>query len=108
MTTRERDEFPLQQYELDLIHERRKRAGVEDDVPVAGGGCAGAFWGSLFVDPKKRGVEGERLGCERIDRVLADEHSAPNEWLRENGRYLTPNGGDTAVALSILLRNWVA
>lgn len=36
-------------------------------------------------------------------------HEAPLAWLRDNGRYLAPNGGgDLLYASSLALRNWIA
>jgi len=95
---------------------------------VSGGGYFGSFLGRLFtrawVDPKTVSVpepcDGERAvspedqdvleaspGISRVEQVLRDGHSKPLDWLRESGRYLSPNGsGDTFLAFSVLLRNW--
>jgi hypothetical protein len=78
---------------------------------VSGGGYVGSFWGSLFIGSEPRGGAAQEDGCtvDEVDRRLADSHSREVRWLRENGRYLSPNGsGDTLLALAVLLRNWVA
>jgi hypothetical protein len=44
-----------------------------------------------------------------VEAVLADPHSTVIDWLRENGRYLSPNGGgDELLAAATYLRNLVA
>ncbi|MBZ5589904.1 MAG: hypothetical protein LAO05_15215 [Acidobacteriia bacterium] len=44
-----------------------------------------------------------------VEEELADAKSEPVNWLRENGRYLSPNGGgDMLVAGTAYLRNLVA
>ena len=67
---------------------------------VSGGGYIGAFLGALF----------SRDGAtpESVEKQLASSNSQPVHWLRENGRYLAPNGsGDQWLAGSTVLRNWV-
>jgi hypothetical protein len=70
---------------------------------VSGGGYFGAFFGRLFGRPfvqTPADVEAV-LKQEKKPKVLA--------YLRENGRYLSPNGaGDLLLAGAILLRNWVS
>ena len=67
---------------------------------VSGGGYFGAFLGALFTRQKARGEAEARLN---------DSFSRPVQWLRENGRYLAPNGsGDSLLAASVVLRNWTA
>ncbi len=64
--------------------------------------------------------------AERVESILSPDHQthppsahhkeswkisamSPMQWLRENGRYLSPNGsGDTLLATAIYLRNWLA
>jgi len=44
-----------------------------------------------------------------VEEGLADLASFPNYWLRENGRYLAPNGaGDLLAAFAAALRSWVS
>lgn len=94
---------------------------------VSGGGYIGSFLGMLFTrnwvnhrDPSKIPPElpesykpagaGQKT-AERVENILhsANLSSKPLAWLRENGRYLSPNGsGDTLLATSIYFRNWVA
>ena len=67
---------------------------------VSGGGYFGAFLGALFTRQKARG---------EVEARLNDSFSRPVQWLRENGRYLAPNGsGDSLLAASVVLRNWTA
>jgi hypothetical protein len=44
-----------------------------------------------------------------VESELSDNQSWPVKWLRENGRFLSPNGaGDTWLSAAIALRNWAA
>ena len=58
------------------------------------------------------GAAGYVLGltpAERVSRILRDSHTKPLAYLRENGRYLSPNGsGDSLLAGAVVLRNWLA
>ena len=85
-------------------------AGIDYISTVSGGGYFGAFLGRLY---RRREIQtGEQV------RTLLDPTAAPAQrpagvpdvvgWLRENGRYLSPNGaGDMLIAAAIMLRNWV-
>jgi hypothetical protein len=92
---------------------------------VSGGGYIGTFLGHLYlrsyVDPEKdragrptdpAGANGYIQGvtpAERVSRILGDSHTRPLAHLRENGRYLSPNGsGDSLLAGAVVLRNWAA
>lgn len=67
---------------------------------VSGGGYFGSFLGRLFC----RGHD-----AESVERVLHDSKSPPVRFLRENGRYLTPNGtSDVIRGAAVAARNWVA
>ncbi len=67
---------------------------------VSGGGYIGGFLGALFCRWKDR---------KKVEEALGDPRSFPVQWLRENGRYLAPNGsGDLMVALAFLIRNWLS
>jgi hypothetical protein len=67
---------------------------------VSGGGYFGAFLGALFTRQQARG---------EVEARLNDSFSRPVQWLRENGRYLAPNGsGDSLLAGAVVLRNWAA
>ena len=68
---------------------------------VSGGGYFGGFFGAAFMrkDASAASVENE----------LADNQSWPVRWLRDNGRFLSPNGaGDTCMAAASAFRNWVS
>jgi len=67
---------------------------------VSGGGYFGAFLGALYL----------RLqDASKVEARLNNSFSKPIQWLRENGRYLAPNGsGDSLLAASVVLRNWTA
>jgi predicted acylesterase/phospholipase RssA len=66
---------------------------------VSGGGYVGAMFGRLV----------QAVGIARAQQLLADGRSPVLEWLRRNGRYLTPAGArDLGVAAVTYLRAFVA
>ncbi len=68
---------------------------------VSGGGYFGSFLGAL--------CSREGGSIEKAEASLAENHSQAVGWLRENGRFLSPNGADDNwVAASVALRNWSA
>jgi hypothetical protein len=75
---------------------------------VSGGGYIGAFLGGLIqrrdpIDP------GGPIGVGRAERDLRTAFSTPVQWLREHGRYMSPNGaGDEITAGAVYLRNLCA
>jgi hypothetical protein len=72
---------------------------------VSGGGYCGGFLGALI----NRSPAGAATGVEAAEAELANPRSPIVKWLRENGRYLSPNGaGDAWMAFAVMLRNWVA
>lgn len=80
---------------------------------VSGGGYFGAFLGHLFlrqaIKPPPTGKsEPEKSIVDRVEEDLADDQgSNALKFLRENGRYLSPNGsGDTFFGAAIAFRNW--
>ncbi|GAB7528281.1 hypothetical protein PS3A_06890 [Pseudomonas sp. 3A(2025)] len=99
---------------------------------VSGGGYIGSFFGSLFIPDRLRRPENKQAVANpqvqaaqeayevldyeppgrirtSIDYTRAPVGAAPLAWLRENGRYLTPNGsGDLFYLLGLSLRNLLA
>ncbi|MDB5849245.1 MAG: hypothetical protein JWP29_2997 [Rhodoferax sp.] len=66
---------------------------------VSGGGYTGGMFGRLVAAYGLRGAQ----------KMLADSGASVLEWLRRNGRYLTPSGSrDTGIAVVTYLRAWVA
>jgi hypothetical protein len=82
---------------------RQKLIGKIDFLStVSGGGYFGSFFGALFQRANPAGVTG-------VETILADSDSWEVRWLRENGRYLSPNGsGGLWMFAAAMLRNWVA
>ncbi len=95
---------------------------------VSGGGYIGSFFSALFR-PRERDLKSgvtRPIAPEQAARdayaalrqdppgrlranVPMDAADAPVRWLRENGRYLTPNGpGDLLYDVSIAIRNWLS
>jgi len=70
---------------------------------VSGGGYFGSFFAALFT---RAGVSS---AADAEEVLLGDRQPDALRNLRENGRYLAPNGsGDLLLAGAELLRNWVA
>jgi hypothetical protein len=77
---------------------------------VSGGGYIGAFLGALYARAEPASVpEEDTRRAGDVEAALASPQSALVGRLRENGRYLSPNGsGDTLLAAAVMLRNWMA
>ena len=81
---------------------------------VSGGGYFGSFFGRLFTRDYVERVEDVEwiLGGKKPENPsndLIDAERNVLRWLRENGRYLAPQGsGDLLLAGAGLMRNWVA
>lgn len=130
---------PLQAPELAAIAERRRINGLSSNAPLigfalSGGGirsatfCLGLFQALAGLHLVRRidllstvsggGYFGSFLGAsfmrkdatpQTVEDELADNQSWPMRWLRDNGRFLSPNGaGDNCMAAAVALRNWVA
>ena len=88
-----------------------KHIGLRDiDIlsTVSGGGYIGSFFGAMFCRDKPTPGEGEQ-GPADVEQQLNNPRSSAVNWLRENGRYLAPNGaGDEWLDFATILRNWVA
>lgn len=79
---------------------------------VSGGGYFGAFYGHLIhrrtVAPDGTHRSPQEV-MEAVEAELGSPRSTPVGFLRDNGRYLSPNGaGDLLVSGAVALRNWVA
>jgi len=90
---------------------------------VSGGGYLGGFWAGWIdrlwkpqaVGPDRPAAAPDAPEPPLADRfrqaeaALADSDSSEVRWLRENGRYLMPNGGgDAWLAFAVALRNLLA
>lgn len=90
---------------------------------VSGGGYIGSFWGALHcprdVNPDTGRTEPASTLPQSVRRILVghdlsshdkrNSHWEPLQWLRNNGRYMTPGGsGDALLLGTIALRNWAA
>jgi len=76
---------------------------------VSGGGYIGSFVGALYSrsdTDRKKLTNG--AGAGQPEDLLTNENAKPLHWLRENGRYMAPNGGgDYLLGMAIYLRNWL-
>ncbi len=89
---------------LQAISAKRLLGKVDYLSTVSGGGYIGSFLGALFARPKADETT-DRVST--VMDVLTDPFSKPLRWLRENGRYLSPNGaGDLWAALAVQMRSW--
>jgi hypothetical protein len=76
---------------------------------VSGGGYVSTYLGGLFLRWKTEPGATRADDWQRVTAALEDSKGHPVDWLRENGRYLAPNGaGDLSVAVAVVLRNLVA
>ncbi|HSA55401.1 MAG TPA: hypothetical protein VLE53_06830 [Gemmatimonadaceae bacterium] len=76
---------------------------------VSGGGYFGGFFGHLLQREAARAKKQGAIPDDLADRILRDPAAPAIRYLRENGRYLSPNGsGDVLAAAAVALRNWVA
>lgn len=71
---------------------------------VSGGGYFGSFLGRLLG--RKEYVQNPA----QVEKILqGEENPEILRYLRENGRYLSPNGaGDSLLGGAVLLRNWIS
>src|SRR5882724_4786026 len=68
---------------------------------VSGGGYFGSFLGAAYSR--------EHANADSVEKELSDNHSWSIQWLRQNGRFLSPNGaGDSWVGVGVVVRNWIA
>jgi hypothetical protein len=68
------------------------------------------FAASRELSPQLRDSLGTQADpIDRVEAVLGDDSSPSLRFLRDNGRYLSPNGaGDTWMAVAVYLRNWLS
>jgi len=73
---------------------KRLLGAVDFLSTVSGGGYVGGFWGAWLnrLRPGGGGAAGGAKNFAEAQRALADPYSTEVDWLRENGRYLTPAG----------------
>jgi hypothetical protein len=86
-----------------LARQRELLRRIDFLSTVSGGGYFGAFYGRLIGRDYVKGQDD-------VEAILTGD-SKPDVLrnLRENGRYLSPNGaGDLLLAAAVLLRNWVS
>jgi hypothetical protein len=99
---------------LQALAKRGRLRFIDYLSTVSGGGYTGTFIGGLFVrNHELSGPPADQVpppqNWERVEGVLKSSKSAPLDWLRENGRFLAPNGaGDLALAFAVMARNMVA
>jgi hypothetical protein len=77
---------------------------------VSGGGYFGSFLGRLYQRKEVADAEQVRALLDPAGTASQRPAGVPDvvAWLRENGRYLSPNGaGDLLIGAAIMLRNWV-
>jgi len=77
---------------------------------VSGGGYFGSFLGRLYQRKEIADAEQVRALLDPAGTASQRPAGIPDvvAWLRENGRYLSPNGaGDLLIGAAIALRNWV-
>ena len=129
----------LKRAELTALNERRARAGSDPaaqvvGVALSGGGirsatfCLGLFQALARQSLIRRidflstvsggGYFGSFLGAafsrsggtvDSVESELSNNNSWSVKWLRENGRFLSPNGaGDAWMSAAVALRNWTA
>ena len=83
---------------------------------VSGGGYTGGFLGGLFVRHKKLAQRAggasdqEQCPCDDVEQWLAgNQETRMQHWLRENGRYLAPDGvGDLLKVMAVQVCQWVS
>ncbi len=90
---------------LQAFAEADALAGIDYLSTVSGGGYAGAFLGGLYQPRDENGALAPGSAAS-VTATLADPRSFAIGWLRENGRYIAPNGAaDLWVAIAAVLRN---
>ena len=73
---------------------------------VSGGGYIGAFLGAL-IQRREPIAAGGPTGIARAERDLGDPGALPLKWLRDHGRYMSPNGaGDEITAGAVTSAIW--
>ena len=94
-------------FALGLFQKMARRGGLLRQIDylstVSGGGYFGSFFGRLLARSYVKTPDA-------VDAILSgDERPRILSFLRENGRYMSPNGaGDSLLFGAALLRNWVS
>lgn len=93
---------------LQALAQRQLLRRIDFLSTVSGGSFIGGFVGALISrGNSKHSLDGKTEGIELAEEVLA-RPSRILRWLRENGRYLAPNGsGDLLAAAADALRSWL-
>ncbi len=98
---------------LELLHK------IDYISSVSGGSFFASFYGRMFARADITGFDdinkilspdqNERLDFRSADgKLIRTWKSGVFRWLRENGRYLAPNGnGDLLIGIAVFLRNWI-
>lgn len=92
------------------LAELRRLSRIDYLSTVSGGGYFGTFLGRLYRRDEVENDEQVRAMLDPTAPPGASGGKLPNvvAWLRENGRYLSPNGaGDLLIGAAIMLRNWI-
>jgi hypothetical protein len=84
---------------LQSLASKRMLRRIDFLSTVSGGGFIGSFLGKWI----------QNHGIDRTENRLPDNNSWTIRYLRDNGRYIAPNGaGDLWVAAAAYLRGWLA
>ncbi len=100
---------------LQAMARRRLLGRVDLLSTVSGGGYIGSFWAAWIArlaaaaGKDEPAADAARAAFDDAQRKLGDPASDEVRWLRDNGRYLSPNGaGDLLTGFAVHLRNWIS
>jgi hypothetical protein len=97
---------------LQALSRRGRISQIDYLSTVSGGSYIGAFFGALYMSPKRRGsarsIDPEDRARFLVDPLGCDFGRSAVSALREFGRYLTPGGmSDMMFGASLIARNWL-